>query len=181
MLSRISLFLALFFAVNSCGYREATYFRKYQATQQDERTAWGLCGGDFLPNGRVHPTIEREVIDCMRSRGFVTLNQYYVEDHIGFSSIRDPADNFYIKQHLEACGVVYPPETICEIFPYVFRNELSEVSSCMAERGYTPSLPRYKQGVRIFEEHAAVPKLFCLTLSPKNQRGGISLGSSRIE
>lgn len=180
----VGLMTVLAIALTSCGLTQATYFRSYSATQEDERAAWGLCGGDFLPNGQLDPKIEPRVVSCMRNRGFLMINEYYVEDHIDFVLRSDPAERFYIYTDLKECGAQAVDSGICSETHFglhVDRRDVPALSRCMSRKGYTPALPRYKQGLRIIENGREINGNFCLSLTPRNQKGGVSLGKYRFE
>ena len=117
----------------------------------------------------------------MQAKGFFTQNAYYEEQHIDYYLRSDPSDRFKINVDLKACGAKFHEDGVCSFYPFAFRSQVSSISHCMQRKGYEISLPRYKSGVRIYERRQEVSKNFCLSLTPQNRLGGVSLGKFRIE
>lgn len=153
--------------ITSCSTMQLTPMRRANASMSDQRRDWGLCGGNFLPNGMVRPDYGASVIACMRSKGYQTLNDYYVEQHVDFSNINDR----YVyapKDVLRQCGVQYVADTLCSNQGYVMRSRLPQVSSCMQRKGYSLSLPQsFVDSVRILEDNKPFSPLFCLDMTHK--------------
>lgn len=178
----IIFLLPVLFGLQACGYREATYFRKNKATLEDERREWGLCGGNFYSNGRLSPVISVPVINCMHDKGYLTMNDYYEEDHISFLNSKTPEETFIYEDDRNACGIKNTiKNSICEGQSYIVKDTLPNVIKCMRRRGFEPALPRNKAAIRLIDDEKTLSNTYCLTLSPKNKRGGISLFQWRLE
>jgi len=164
----------------SCASSQATYFRKLNASVEDERRDWGLCGGDFYPSGLVKPQVSESILQCMVSKGYETLNDYYIEEHIGFVR-RDKLEDYYIPiATLSNCGMTWLESgAICKHQGFVLRETLPSFVNCMSRAGYALALPRYKMGILIVNDLDTLSPLFCAFLTPRNQQGGMSLGNRR--
>ncbi len=177
--NRVLLLLSLLL-LTACAMNESTYFRKYEASLGDERREWGLCGGSFFPSGQLRPEVTSTVIECMRRKGFETINDYYLEEHVGFIR-KDNLEDYYIGSDvLEACGMHWLSDesTFCKTYGYIPRRSLPSFVNCMARNGYELTLPRYKLGFRVVDDPPP-DRNFCMVLTPRNQKGGVSLGNAR--
>jgi hypothetical protein len=178
----VLVLLPVLLGLQACGYREATYFRKHEATLEDERRDWGLCGGNFYPSGRLIPVISPPVLKCMHEKGYLTMNDYYEEDHIAFIDSKNPEETLISEDDRNACGIKNTGrDSICWIQNYIVKDTLPNVIKCMRRRGFEPALPKNKSGYRLIDNERTLSKLYCLTLSPKNKKGGISLFQWRVE
>ena len=149
----------------SCATTQNTYFRKADASRADERADWGLCGGDFFPDGSVRPDFDRSVLSCMYEKGYRTMNEYYVEQFVDFYDPRSPQDvNSPSFDTKKACGVERYSGGICDFQNVVDRSKLKSFVSCMTAKGYRPILPRSSLAVRIIENGEEVTQAFCLML-----------------
>lgn len=174
--------LIIILVLEGCGYANMTYFRKHQATIEDERRDWGLCGGNFLPNGNITASMDAKVLKCMSKKGYETINDYYEEQHIGFVNREDPGKLYIDSQVLQECGFEKRKEknSICPDY-YIYKSKLSAVVACMSRKGFDATPPRYKHGFRIIDGLSPPDPLFCTSLTPRNKKGGVSLGDSRLE
>lgn len=167
-------------SIQGCAYNEMTYFRKHGATVPDERREWGLCGGNFQPDGQVWPTIDTSALKCMSEKGYQSLNDYYVEQQISFINRSNP-DSIYIDNEiLEQCGF-RRVDGLCKTERYIPKSQLSRIIRCMSGRSYEVTLPRYKSAFRIIENDRGLSPNFCLTMTPRNGKEGVSLGGWRFE
>lgn len=176
-------YILLMFALllEGCAYKEMTYFRKHTATVDDERRDWRLCGGSFLPDGQVSPNVDPKVLQCMNEKGYQSLNDYYEEQQISFVNNLGP-DPWYVPGNiLDACGFRRLKDGICGSTYYVEKYDIAKVMRCMSSHGYRAVPPRYKSSFRIIESKTPPNSNFCLYLTPKNGKGGVSLGGRRLE
>lgn len=148
---------------------QGTYFRKSSTSKANERTDWGLCGGNFHPDGSVRPDFDRSVLSCMRAKGYETLNDYYVEQFVDFYDPRKPQDvNSPSVETQKACGMQRSEEGLCGAKGYIWRSRLQAFTSCMTKKGYQLMLPRDTWAVQIMEDAKEFNPLFCLTMHRKN-------------
>ena len=179
-----SLFLlSLIVLVQGCAYNEMTYFRKHGATLEDERRDWGLCGGNFLADQQLSPVIQRGALTCMREKGYLTLNDYYEENFISFQSLNRENASPTLKE-MEQCGLrTYKAKEkkACSGTRFVLTSDLAKVTQCMKLNGYEPTIPRFGKVVRLVDDPSKLHPNFCVFLSPKNRRGGVSFGGTRLE
>ena len=167
--------------LQGCAYNEMTYFRKHRATVADERKDWGLCGGNFLPDGQVQPVMDADILKCMSGKGYQSLNDYYVEQQISFINRAKPSSFYIASEILDKCGFSQLREGICKHEAYILKKNLSRVMNCMSTNGYEAALPRYKSAYRIIENDRQLGRDFCLSLTPRSGKGGVSLGGARWE
>jgi len=178
---RYSYIFLLVVILQGCGYANMTYFRKHQATIEDERRDWGLCGGNFFPDGKVRPALDAKTLECMNKKGYETINDYYVEQHIGFMNRQNPSKSYIESEILAACGFRWHQDGICQNEPYIFKDRLAAAVKCMSRNGFEATPPRYKHGFRIVDGLRPPESLFCTSLTPRNKKGGVSLGDWRLE
>jgi hypothetical protein len=177
----ILFLMSILLFVQGCAYREMTYFRKHGATVADERADWGLCGGNYLPGGQLESLVNSDILKCMSEKGYQSLNDYYFEQQISFVNRMNPT-SFYIPfDVLDKCGFNHLQKGVCSQERYILKQRVSQVLRCMSFHGYEATPPRYKSAYRIIEERRGPSPNFCLTLTPKNGKGGISLGGWRFE
>lgn len=181
---RIYLGLAVtgLLVLQGCAYNQMTYFRKHKATVADERTDWGLCGGNFLPDGQVQPVMDTKILKCMSDKGYQSLNDYYVEQQISFMYRADPT-KFYIDSEVEdKCGFSRLRESFaCKTYAFILKRNLSRAMACMSANGYDAILPRDKSAYRIIDDDRKLSQNFCLSMTPRSGKGGVSLGGARLE
>ena len=164
-----------------CSATESTFFRKHGASREQERIDWGLCGGNFLENRMLEPSTDPTLLNCMRSKGYSTFNEYYYESKIEWRK-KDNKSEEPLVSLLKNCGVLEMKQpSSCEGYIYLYRQDLPAISTCLNQNGYEPSLPRQKGGIFIFDKNERVDGNFCLYLSPRNKKGGISFGAYRLE
>jgi hypothetical protein len=180
-LQLICFFILVALFLSACATNQSTYFRKHQATLADERKDWGLCGGDFFPSGALKPEISEEVLHCMRGKGYETLNDYYVEEHVGFVRNDNPEDFRLEPGVLRTCGVRWPEKGLCSYQGYIPKRILQDFVKCMSSYGYQVALPRWKLGIPVVDDRRDFDPLFCMYLTPRNSKGGVSLGNRRVE
>ena len=168
--------------IQGCAYKEMTYFRKQGATVAQERTDWGLCGGNFLPDGQVRPEMDANVLKCMSEKGYQSINDYYVEQQISFMYRANPS-KFYIDSEVEdKCGFSRLRESFfCKHEAFILKRNLSRVIACLSTNGYEAILPRYKSAYRIIDDERKLSKDYCLSMTPRSGKGGVSLGGARLE
>lgn len=168
--------------LQGCAYNQMTYFRKHNATVADERTDWGLCGGNFLPDGQVRPAMDANVLKCMSEKGYQSINDYYVEQQISFMYRANPS-KFYIDSEVEdKCGFGRLRESFfCKTEAFILKRNLPRVIACMSTNGYEAILPRYKSAYRIIDDERKLSKDYCLSMTPRSGKGGVSLGGARLE
>lgn len=167
-----------------CANKEMTYFRKHGASVEDERREWGLCGGNFLSDGQVSPITKRHAIECMKDKGYLTLNDYYEEQLISFYKANS-TKVWPSVEEMDACGFSITRkdqvDRSCSGIRYILSDRLPKVTQCMTGFGYEPIIPRLGNDFRIIKDPAKLPRLFCLYYSPKSGKGGVSLGGWRLE
>lgn len=110
------------------------------------------------------------------------MNDYYEEDHIWFLNVKNP-EKTYINRDVERdCGIKTTRRgSLCESEAYIVKDTLPNVVKCMRRRGFEPALPRNRVAYRLVDNERTLPSNYCLTLSPKNKKGGISLFQWRLE
>lgn len=173
--------MSILLFVKGCAYKEMTYFRKHGATVTDERTDWGLCGGNYLPDGQLESLVNTDILKCMSEKGYQSLNDYYFEQQISFVNRMAPTSVYIPFEILDNCGFNYLHKGVCSQERYILKHKVSQVIQCMSHHGYEATLPRYKLAYRIIEERRGPSPNFCLALTPKNGKGGISIGGRRFE
>ncbi|MBN8462456.1 MAG: hypothetical protein J0M01_06525 [Dechloromonas sp.] len=171
--------LSLF--MEGCAYKEMTYFRKPNATVAEERTDWGLCGGNFLPDGQVQPVMDEKLLNCMSKKGYQSINDYYVEQQISFKNRANPTSFYIASETVDNCGFSHLSEGLCKHERYILKRNLSRAIACMSANGYEATLPRYKSAYRIIDNDRQLSGSFCLSLTPRSGKGGVSLGGARWE
>lgn len=177
----VAVLLTATIILSACISTDTTYFRKNGTTVEDERIAWGLCGGNFYENGTPHPVMSKDVLNCMGGKGFQTVNSYYAETLVAWA--RPDSNGVYTRHYneLKACGARYFSEGLCEGNLFILHSEFNELNRCMNAKGYVAAIPRNRGGIRVFRELDEVSRSFCLYLTPKNQKGGMSFGDWRLD
>ncbi len=177
-----SLFAVLL--LQGCGYAQMTYFRKHSASMTDERRDWGLCGGNFLANGQLKAVIDKDILRCMTDKGYLTLNDYYVEQQVSFVSRRTPEKTYIEPEIIRICGFSQldrKSKMPCQAEPYILKSQQASVVKCMSGHDFEPTLPRQGTAFRIIPDQDKVHPHFCLSLTPRNGKGGVSLFQTRWE
>ncbi|MEO5669860.1 MAG: hypothetical protein ABIR26_04125 [Ramlibacter sp.] len=164
-----------------CAYGNMTSFRKHGASLEDERRDWGLCGGDFHTNGAPRVTPDGKVVGCMRNKGYQTLNDYYVEQKVSFVNLRNPEKKYVPTEALEQCGFSqFEKKGLCSEF-FVEKAKLPATIRCLSSWGFEPTIPDQGGGFRIVDDVRALPPNFCLYLTPRNGKGGVTFNGWRWE
>ena len=70
---------------------------------------------------------------------------------------------------------------MCGTERYILKARLSNAIDCMSRLGYEPVLPRYNWAYRIVDNDRDLRPNYCLSLTPRNGKGGASLGRWRLE
>ena len=164
-----------------CSSNRATYFRKHGNTIDQEREAWGLCGGNFFKDGTLKPLNDERILSCMEKKGYKTINAYYEETFVSWTRAKSGKEIFFNRDDVLACGARLLPKGLCKETPFILSSELNSVNRCMEKKGYALSIPRYKLGIRIYDNLAKIERNFCLYYTPVNKKGGVSLGNWRME
>ena len=120
---------------SGCSSPQATYFRKHGGTVNDERVAWGLCGGNFFENGALHPIRSNKVLECMERKGYQTINEYYEETLVAWIKEDSASEVFWDYSDLKECGARSTVQGVCKHSLFILRSEFSSVSICMKQKG----------------------------------------------
>ena len=178
----VSFSLSVLLTCSACSSTRATYFRKNGATVEDERVAWGLCGGNFYENGIPKPVMTKGVLECMGSKGFQSVNSYYTETLVAWT--RPDSNGVYTRHYdeLKDCGARLFSKGWCKGNLFILKSEFNEINRCMSTKGYIAAIPRNRGGIRVYNmELDKVDSNFCLYLLPKNKKGGLSFGDWRLD
>ncbi len=177
----VVILLTVMFILGACTSTRTTYFRKYGATVEDERIAWGLCGGNFFENGVPQPVMSKEVLGCMESKGFQSVNSYYAENLVAWT--RPDSNGVYTRHYneLKDCGARRYSKGLCKGNLFILQSEFNEINRCMSTKGYVAAIPRNRGGIRVFKQLNEVSSNFCLYLTPKNEKGSMSFGDWRLD
>jgi hypothetical protein len=183
-MKQVALVVSLVAAImlTGCAGNKMTSFRKHGASMEDERRDWGLCGGDFHANGRLRTTPNGTVVECMRDKGYLTLNDYYVEQHISFVNVRQPEQGYVPTDTLQACRFLQLDKGLCSrgVF-FLTKANLAASIKCMSSRGFEPTVPDQGSGFQIVDNVRTLSPNFCLSLTPRNQMGGVRFNGWRWE
>lgn len=159
--------LAVSLLIGGCATHQTAHFRKPGASLEAERTDWGLCGGNFYPSGIVRAEADATVLKCMREKGYLTHNEYYVEQYVEFVNRVRPESSAGKHEAGLSCGMLLTTTGFCQGRAYIPRSRLPGFIQCMSTRGFDEVLPHDGFALRILEHGQVLDGNFCILRTRK--------------